>query len=223
MDVLEALKSRHSIRAYTSEAVDRQTLNKVLEAANHSPSWANTQPWELYIAAGDPLKQLKELYLDIFNKGVSPNPEIPRPQSWPEQHAKRTFDMGAERFETMGIGRDDKEGRKKISERNFCFFDAPVVIFPCMDRDLNNWSLYDMGLYSQSLMLAARHYGLDTVAAVSMVGYPEIIRQVLSIPDNLNIVIGIALGYGDHTDIQNKYITKRRQVEEFTHISGLSE
>ena len=128
--------------------------------------------------------------------------------------------MGDERLAALGIDPNDKEARNKMTENNFRFFDAPVVIYACMDRNLSSWSLYDMGLVSQSLMLAAQHYGLNTIPAVLLVAYPDLIRQELNIPEELAIVIGIALGYGDPDSIYNKYITSRRPVEEFVRIIG---
>lgn len=220
MNVLEALQERHSTRAYKAMAVERETILKVLEAANYAPSWANTQPWEFYVATGEPLTRLRERYLENFEKNVPPNPDIQVPQSWPEEHKKRTFEMGTARFAAMGIDRDNVEARNEIVKNNYRFFDAPVVIFPCIDRVLSQWSLFDMGSASQSLMLAAQHYGLNTIPAIMMAVYPDIIRQELQIPDHLNIVIGIALGYGDPDSIQNKYVTTRRPIDEFVRIVG---
>jgi nitroreductase len=46
---LEALKTRKSIWAFKPEAVPREVISKILEAACWSPSWGNTQPWELVV------------------------------------------------------------------------------------------------------------------------------------------------------------------------------
>lgn len=221
MNVVAALQERHSTRAYKPMAVDREMILKVLEAANYAPSWANTQPWEFYVATGEPLARLREGYLENFKNGVPINPDIPVPQSWPEEHQQRTFAMGAARFAAMGIDREDVEARNDIYKNNYRFFDAPVVIFPCMDRALNQWSLFDMGSVSQSLMLAAQHYGLNTIPAILLAGYPEIIRQELQIPKHLNIVLGITLGYGDPDNLLNKYLTTRRPVDEFVKLVGV--
>lgn len=221
MDVIEALQARHSTRAYKQEAIDRDTIVKIIEAANCTPSWANTQPWEFFVAAGEPLERLRQRFLDNFRSGAQMAPDIPLPEKWPEAHKNRTFKMGVARFETLGIGRDDNEARTKNTENNFRFFDAPAVIFPCMDRNLSHWSLFDIGAVSQSIMLAAQHYGLNTIPAVMMAAYPQLIREELQVPEELSIVIGIALGYGDAGHIQNKYITERRPVEEFLNIKGI--
>jgi nitroreductase len=49
MEVLEAIRTRRSIRKYKSESVDEKTLDTVLEAARQAPSWANTQCWRFVV------------------------------------------------------------------------------------------------------------------------------------------------------------------------------
>jgi nitroreductase len=53
MDLIEAIKGRRSIRKYKPDSVSEETLQKIMEAVRWSPSWANTQCWEL-IAIKDP-------------------------------------------------------------------------------------------------------------------------------------------------------------------------
>jgi len=49
MDVLEAIKSRRSIRKYKPDPIDDTLLTKVLDAARLAPSWANTQCWRFVV------------------------------------------------------------------------------------------------------------------------------------------------------------------------------
>jgi len=49
MEVLEAIKTRRSIRKYKDTPVDDRTLEQVLEAAQWAPSWANTQCWRFIV------------------------------------------------------------------------------------------------------------------------------------------------------------------------------
>ena len=49
MEVLEAIKTRRSIRKYKTTPVDDKILEFVLEAARWAPSWANTQCWRLIV------------------------------------------------------------------------------------------------------------------------------------------------------------------------------
>ena len=49
MEILEAIRTRRSIRKYKSDPVDEKTLATVLEAARQAPSWANTQCWRFVV------------------------------------------------------------------------------------------------------------------------------------------------------------------------------
>jgi len=82
--VIEALKSRKSIRVYKPDPVAPEVIREIVEAANRAPSWANTQPWEVYVAGGAPLDNLRKRYLENFQKEIAPAPEITIPAEWPE-------------------------------------------------------------------------------------------------------------------------------------------
>lgn len=46
-DFLELLKTRRSIRKYQDREISEPVLRKIFEAVQWSPSWANTQCWEI--------------------------------------------------------------------------------------------------------------------------------------------------------------------------------
>lgn len=56
MEVLEAIKTRRSIRRYKTTPVDDKTLELVLEAARWAPSWANTQCWRFIVVRDSKIK-----------------------------------------------------------------------------------------------------------------------------------------------------------------------
>ncbi len=56
MEVLEAIKTRRSIRKYQTTPVDDKTLEKVLEAARWAPSWSNTQCWRFVVVRDGEIK-----------------------------------------------------------------------------------------------------------------------------------------------------------------------
>lgn len=49
MDAMEAILSRRSIRKYTSDPVDDETVAKLLEAAMAAPTAANQQSWRFVV------------------------------------------------------------------------------------------------------------------------------------------------------------------------------
>ena len=57
MDLLEAIKTRRSIRRFKPKKVPNYLINSVIDAARHAPSADNAQPWEFIIVKD---KQVKE-------------------------------------------------------------------------------------------------------------------------------------------------------------------
>jgi nitroreductase len=220
MNVIDALKSRHSCRAYRPDPVSKETVLNILEAAIRAPSCANTQPWEIYVAGGEALEKIRRAYLTNREKEIPGNPDLPRPQNWPLALQKRTEQLMAQRSQHIGVAREDSGARQAMLLANYRLFDAPAVIYLCMDRSLTSWSVFDLGLLSQSIMLVAKHYGLDTIPAVMLASYPEVIRAELEIPDTLAIVIGIALGHSDLENAANKFRSSRRPLNEVVHLKG---
>jgi len=53
LDILEAIKTRRSIRAFTDENVSEELVNKILDAARWAPSAGDLQPWE-FVVVRDP-------------------------------------------------------------------------------------------------------------------------------------------------------------------------
>ena len=49
MDVLEAIKERRSVRAYTDEEVSEEDVERLIEAARWAPSAGNIQPWAFVV------------------------------------------------------------------------------------------------------------------------------------------------------------------------------
>ena len=68
MDVMEAIKERRSIRKYKPDPVPEEALQKVLEAVRWSPSWANTQCWEVIVVRDPNMKS------ELTNAFTATNP-----------------------------------------------------------------------------------------------------------------------------------------------------
>ena len=74
MDVFEAVQERRSIRAYQDKPVEREKLEKILEAGRLAPSARNTEPWH-FIAVTDTEKR-KVLSRGIFAKFLVQTPLV---------------------------------------------------------------------------------------------------------------------------------------------------
>jgi nitroreductase len=212
MNVTQALNARRSIRAFLPDQVEKEKLTAVLEAAVHTPSWGNSQPWEVFIAAGDTLDRIKNEYKKKYADKAPAVQEIPHPLEWPEAVKKRQKRLRPD------MVRDCGDAAEQFGLLNQTLFNAPTVIYICMDRILSPWSLYDIGAYSQSLMLAAIEQGLSTIPAIMLVHYSDVLRRELKISDNLKIVMGIAIGYADKENKINNFVSGRSPLSETVHF-----
>lgn len=49
MDIIDAIQKRRSIRRWDPRPVEKEKIEKVLEAGRRAPSWGNTQPWRFIV------------------------------------------------------------------------------------------------------------------------------------------------------------------------------
>jgi nitroreductase len=208
MNTIEAMNSRRSTRAFLPKAVERDILEAIFEAAARTPSWADSQPWEVFVAAGETLQRIKDGYQQKYAEQTAGAPETPRPTKWTQEALERQKQLSPD------MVRDCGDSVKQFGALNQAMFHAPAVIYICMDKVLSEWSLYDIGAYSQSIMLAAVDYGLATMPAITLVMYPDILRRELKIPENLKLTIGIAIGYAVTENKINSFKSGRRSVGE---------
>jgi nitroreductase len=222
MDVTGALAARRTVRAFRPDPVPQKTLRVILEAALHTPSWANTQPWQIYAVGGDRLERMRAAYTERTRQGVPNQLDLPVPDQWPPACRERTRALTAGRAEVLGVSPDDPGFRQDFIESNRRFFGAPCVVYLCMDRCLTSWSIFDLGMMAQSIMLAAQDHGLDSAIAVNLVWYPDVIRAELGVPEELIILIGIALGYPDRSDPSDSFRSSRRPFDDVVKIVGIA-
>ncbi|MBU1140039.1 MAG: nitroreductase family protein, partial [Proteobacteria bacterium] len=89
MDTLECIKTRRSIRKFTSEPVPRKDLEELISIARWSPSYKNSQPWEVIILSGEKKKGLSKMLVGLLEDGKENTPDIAAPVSWPKAEASR--------------------------------------------------------------------------------------------------------------------------------------
>ena len=222
MDVNEAIFERCSIRSFRPDPVPKETVLKIIEIATHAPSALNTQPWEIIVVGGTTLETIRKSYLDRFSNNITGQPEI-KGTNWgqlPSSIQERIAHMRAERSKLEGLYPQNPESMRIHMERGARLFGAPVVLILCMNRAFSIFSTFDLGLFSQSIVLTAQNFGIGSIIASAIVVHPDILRNELTIPDDLLIVEGIALGYPDDSII-NTFRSLRRPVQEVAVFKGL--
>jgi len=215
VDILEGIETRRSIRAFTSTPIPQDTLERILTTAGKSPSYRNTQPWEVAVITGEKKEQLSHILGEMVKANVAPNPDLPTPETWPPELDKRATEHGARRFEAMGVDRDDTEQRLEMRLDNFKFYGAPCVLFLFIDSTLTPWSIFDTGLFSQSILLAAHSFGIGGCLQAVVTSYPDAIREFLNIAKTKKLIIGISLGYPDLEARANSHPSTRVKIDSF--------
>jgi nitroreductase len=209
MDALECITTRKSIRRFKPDPVPREVIMEVIDCAKWSPSYKNSQPWESVILSGAKKEALSTMLLELLATGAQPRPDVPAPQSWPAPEAARIEHHFKHRRATVGVDLRDPDHIKKVKKENFQFYGAPHVIYLFQDASLSPWSLFDLGLFAQGLMLAAHAKGLGTVAQAFATDYAQEIKRFLAIPDTKRLVLGMPIGYPDTGSQEYAYRSHR--------------
>ena len=197
MSLADALKQRRSVRGFLDKPVPQDVLESVFSLAQHAPSNCNIQPWQVWVASGQVRDALRERMVDKVSRGVPFAPDYESLPRFDGVYRQRQVDCAMELYGSMGIAREDREGRQRAELRNFQLFDAPHVVFIGMEKQFGVTVALDVGMYIQSLLLTMTAHGLGACAQGSMRYYPDDVRELLEIPESTAIVLGISFGYED--------------------------
>jgi nitroreductase len=220
----DAITSRMSVRAFTSEPVPREVIADLLRVASRAPSGVNSQPWKVYVLLGASREALAAKVCAAYD-AVKADPSLAAqyaeeydyyPRKWVSPYLDRRRENGWGLYGLLGIGKADKEKMHLQHRRNFQFFDAPVGLMFTVDRVMGRGSLLDYGAFLQSLMVAARARGLDTCPQAAWNGFASLILPHLGAGPEEMLVCGMALGHADASQVVNTFRTPRVPVEVFT-------
>jgi nitroreductase len=216
MDVIDAIKQRHSTRAYLSTTVSNKLIETILSVASYSPSGANTQPWQVAVLTGSSKERLQTMLESAFESGIKPNPDYQYyPTEWKSPFTERRKACGLQLYQSLGISIKNSEARKAQWKANYRAFDAPVLLLLFMDESMKTGSYLDYGMFMQSIMLVAQSLGLATCPQAAFADYPDIVRKELGYV-GMNLIAGMALGYEDTDAAVNQYRTEREPLENFS-------
>jgi nitroreductase len=218
MELKAAIRGRRSIRKFKAQDVPKSVITEVLEEARWSPSWGNTQPWDLYVLTGKSLAKFKEMNIKQTLSGAPIASDVPMLEKWPDAMKARYGELGKVVLSVQGIGREDKAGREKYYMDMVSMFDAPCLILACISRDnLVEYQMLDIGLIAQTICLAAHDKGLGTCLLAAAARYSAETKKIAAIPDDKKIVVGIAMGYPDPSFPLNNFERSRAKLDEIVH------
>lgn len=219
MELQDAIRNRRSIRSFLTKSVSEDLLKEIVEDARWSPSWGNTQAWEVVVAIGEPLEEFKKRNMEAIQSGKPHNPDITMPEKWPDINMGRYKNLGKSVLGAAGIARRDQAARMQHFITMFGLFDAPALLLLLTDKSIElEYSMLDVGLFLQSFCLSAHDRGLGTCILACTVMCPGVARSVFSIPDTKRLVMGAAIGWPDPDAPVNNFERERGELGEFVRM-----
>jgi nitroreductase len=132
MDLSEAISGRRSTRDYTAQAVDEQSIRRLIDAAVHAPNVSNGQEWTFTVIRDQSL-------LDRISDAAK-----------------------VHLLATLPAGPQSDRYRTSLSDPDFqIFYHAPALILISRVAQAP-WVVEDCALAAENLMLAAYAAGLGT-------------------------------------------------------------
>jgi nitroreductase len=220
--VSQAVASRRSIRAFLDKPVERETIARILEKAQRTPSGGNTQPWHGIVLTGEPLRRLFARVAKELPKGraaFAPEYNVYPPELDGAYEVRRRG-VGEDMYGALAIPREDKAQRLMWFAHNFRAFGAPVLMLVHTPKYMGPPQWSDIGMWLQTIMLLAREEGLDTCPQEAWAVYSPQIREVVDIPEDHIFFCGLAIGWGDREVPVNRFAVARAPLEEAIRWEG---
>lgn len=169
MELMDAIRTRRSVRVFDGRPVEREVIDILLDAATYAPSRMNSQPWRFYVATGDARKAVGEAmamttahleeYIGAFG------PEV-------VENASRLYaDLGSA---PVAIG-----------------VSSPSV----SDAEVARDNAISVGAAIQNILLAAHDRGLGACNISAPHWVRDRLAEVFGVPDGWQLMSIILLGH----------------------------
>lgn len=214
METKKAIETRQSIRVFQDQPLTPQLITELVATAQRAPSWANSQPWSVYVATGDHLQQIRQAFIDRRQTNQTKDADFGMAH-------RETFSAAAQ----ANMGHFGQQMQATMAQSQSAsapdpLYHAPAVAYLVLHENPNPWSIYDLGAFAQTLMLAATDRGVQSMPAYGLVQNPDVLRSILDISDTDIIAMGIGLGYADTNATVNQLHTDRVPVEQVLHLKS---
>ena len=212
-DFAQLLAQRYSCRGYLQQAVPRQTIEAILEVAQRSPSWCNSQPWHVGITEPPATDRLRNA---LFERalGGEEGYDIPPPAEYRGVYRERRRECGFGLYASVGIAHGDRAASALQAQQNFRLFGAPHFALVTTEAPLGAYGAVDCGAFVNNFMLAACERGVASIAQAAVSGFSKFLRDWFEIPEGRHVVCGISFGFEDPEHPANRYRTTRAPLAE---------
>ncbi len=205
MDLLEGIEERRSTRAFLERPVEREKIETLINYATQAPSAINLQPWELIVVSGEEKKRLSRLLVKrMKERNISCGPGAKSPL--PEYFVERQRGL----LDTILPNLPEQTPFQDFINEGSCnFYGAPTAIIITLDQVFSKARFTDIGVLVGYLVLAAHALELGTCPIGLITAFDDDIKEALSIRDEKQVIIGVAVGYGDPQSPINRSRSER--------------
>ena len=179
MELFQAIRGRRTVRRFLRRPVEKELLERILEAATWAPSAHNAQPWRFYVLTDpDVKKRLAEEMAEVWGRDL----------------------------ERDGVPLEER--RSLTSESVERITEAPVAVVACMTmRDMDRYpderrmmaertmAVQSVAAAVQNMLLATHGLGLGACWMCAPLFCPDVVRRVLGMPEDVEPQALILLGY----------------------------
>ncbi|MGC6527622.1 MAG: nitroreductase [Paracoccaceae bacterium] len=207
------LEGRFSCRGFLDTHVPRDVIREIVQTAQNVPSWCNSQPWQLSICSGETTQTLAEALSKAAAEGLH-TPDVPFPDRYVGVYKERRSTCGWQLYDAVGVQKGDRAGSYTQMMRNYAFFGAPHTAIVTTPQCLGAYGAVDCGAFVTAFTLAAQSMGVATIAQAAIAGVAPVVRDILKIEEDRDILCAISFGYEDKTHPANQFRTERAEPED---------
>ncbi len=228
MNVYRAIKERRSYRVFKKDSVSKDLIEKIITAGQQAPSSCNMQPWELVVVTGEDRFRLSQLLLKSFSDQGIKYDILGKESYYPPQILERRKKFFRDVFKELVKHKVSRLAEYKGSPLKFVmdgtlrFYGAPVIILVFIDKGIQKRFLFDIGTCVQNILLAAQAEGLGSHLIGLILKYQNAVKEILQIPSEKEMVVGICLGYPDPGNPINDFKPDRANLAQFVQWIGFN-
>ena len=213
-DFDELMNSRFSCRAFLTKEVDQKTIDQIIKTAQKVPSWCNSQPWQVILLRTETRDLLSEKLVSSADQAFE-TPDIDFPKRYAGVYKTRRSTCGWQLYNAVGVQKGDREGASQQMAKNYEFFGAPHVAIITTPKDLGAYGALDCGAFITAFTLAAAASGVSSIPQAAIAGRAPIVREVLNIEEDRDVLCAISFGFADKDNPANSFRTQRADSVEF--------
>ncbi len=212
-DFASLLKSRASCRGFTDAPVDRVAIDGALADAQHVPSWCNSQPWQLYACGQEATQALSAAFFS-HTETAGHASDVPFPTAWDGVYKTRRRVCGWQLYGAVGVEKGDRLGSARQMRENFRLFGAQSFLLVTTPKALGAYGVLDCGAFVTAVLLGLEARGLGAIAMASVAGFSPFMRDWFEVPEDRDVLCGIAIGHKAPDHPANAFRTERAPLDD---------